>query len=398
MVKLSEKINYVGKIDWQLRKFHGEQLSTNRGSSYNAFLIKSEKNVLIDTVWTPFVAEFIDKLEQNIELNKIDYIIALHAEPDHSAALPDLLELIPDTPVYCTANAIKSLKGYYHKDWNFVPVKTGDVLSIGENDNLTFIEVPMLHWPDQLMAYFASEKTLFSSDIFGQHFSSELLFDENVDMDELLKEALKYYANIVVPYSKKAVSKLKELKELNIPIEIIAPAHGIVWKNNPNLILEKYEKWANNYQENQITIIYDTMYGSTRKMAEAITEGIRNIDNTSTIKLFNTANTDSSDIIMEIFRSKALLVGSPTYNSGILNSVAAIMEELKGIKLQNKKAATFSSFGWAPAATKVLSKLLEEANFSLMEPSATINVNWNPTKEDVKKCIEFGEQFADFIK
>ena len=256
----------------------------------------------------------------------------------------------------------------------------------------------MLHWPDQLMAYFAPEKTLFSSDIFGQHFSSELLFDENVDMDELLKEALKYYANIVVPYSKKAVSKLKELKELNIPIEIIAPAHGIVWKNNPNLILEKYEKWANNYQENQITIIYDTMYGSTRKMAEAITEGIRNIDNTSTIKLFNTANTDSSDIIMEIFRSKALLVGSPTYNSGILNSVAAIMEELKGIKLQNKKAATFSSFGWAPAATKVLSKLLEEANFSLMEPSATINVNWNPTKDVVKKCIEFGEQFADFIK
>ena len=397
MFKITDKIEFVGKIDWQLRKFHGEQLSTNKGSSYNAFLIKSEKNVLIDTVWRPFVSEFIDNLRKEIDLNKIDYIVALHAEPDHSSALPDLLELIPDTPVYCTANGIKSLKGYYHKDWNFVTVKTGDVLKIGNNENITFIEIPMLHWPDQMMAYYNADNVLFSSDAFGQHYSSEFMFDDKVDMYELLSEALKYYANIVAPYSVKVTQKLKELQGLNLPIKCIAPAHGVLWRNNINIILEKYAAWANSYQENQITIIYDSMYGSTRRMAESIAEGIRNKTPDVNLKLFNAATSDSSDIVMEVFKSKAILVGSSTYNSGILNSIAGILEEFKGMKMKNKKAAAFGSYGWAPMATKILNNLLKECNFILMDPSA-INAAWNPNSEDIAKCIEFGENFAEFVR
>ncbi len=396
MLKITNKVSYVGKIDWQLRKFHGEQLTTNRGSSYNSYLIQDKKNVLIDGVWGPFAKEFVDNLQKIIDIKSIDYIVALHAEPDHSSALADVLEIIPNTPVYCTANGVKSLKGYHHKDWNFVPVKTGDKLDIGASA-LTFIEAAMLHWPDQLMAYLDSDKILFSSDAFGQHFATEFMYDDCVDNSELIFEAMKYYANIVAPYSKKVTQKLEEIAKFNLPIGIIAPAHGVMWKHNPNLILEKYAKWANAYKENQITVVYDTMYGSTRRMAEVIAEGIREIDPSATIKLFHSSTADNSDIITEVFRSKAILVGSPTYNSGILNSTAAMLEELKGIRMQAKKAAAFGSYGWAANSAKIITKMLEESGFELPE-AASITANWNPDEAALVACFEFGKKFAAFAK
>lgn len=398
MFKITDRVDYVGKIDWQLRTFHGEQLTTNRGSSYNSYLIKDKKNVLIDTVWNPFSKEFIDNLEKAIGLKNIDYVIALHAEPDHSGALPYLMELIPDVPVYCTANGIKSLKGYYHKDWNFVPVKTGDVLDLGDS-KITFVEATMLHWPDQLMAYFDKDEILFSSDAFGQHFATEFMYDDakKIDMSELLFEAIKYYANIVAPYSSRVTQKLEEIKGFNLPVKIVAPSHGVMWRENPNLILEKYAKWADSYKEDQITIIYDTMYGSTRRMAECIAEGIRAVTPETTVKLFHFATADNSDVITEAFRSKAILVGSPTYNSGILSSIAALLEELKGMRLSGKKAAAFGSYGWAPISTKVIAKMLSDANFELMEPD-NVKASWNPTEEAIKECVEFGKKFAEFAK
>ncbi|MGI6369013.1 MAG: MBL fold metallo-hydrolase [Candidatus Kapaibacterium sp.] len=398
MFKITDRVDYVGKIDWQLRTFHGEQLTTNRGSSYNSYLIKDKKNVLIDTVWNPFSKEFIDNLEKAIGLKNIDYVIALHAEPDHSGALPYLMELIPDVPVYCTANGIKSLKGYYHKDWNFVPVKTGDVLDLGDS-KITFVEATMLHWPDQLMAYFDKDEILFSSDAFGQHFATEFMYDDakKIDMSELLFEAIKYYANIVAPYSSRVTQKLEEIKGFNLPVKIIAPSHGVMWRENPNLILEKYAKWADSYKEDQITIIYDTMYGSTRRMAECIAEGIRAVTPETTVKLFHFATADNSDVITEVFRSKAILVGSPTYNSGILSSIAALLEELKGMRLSGKKAAAFGSYGWAPISTKVIAKMLSDANFELMDPD-NVKASWNPNEEAIKECVEFGKKFAEFAK
>lgn len=398
MFKITDRVDYVGKIDWQLRTFHGEQLTTNRGSSYNSYLIKDKKNVLIDTVWNPFSKEFIDNLEKAIGLKNIDYVIALHAEPDHSGALPYLMELIPDVPVYCTANGIKSLKGYYHKDWNFVPIKTGDVLDLGDS-KITFVEATMLHWPDQLMAYFDKDEILFSSDAFGQHFATEFMYDDakKIDMSELLFEAIKYYANIVAPYSSRVTQKLEEIKGFNLPVKIVAPSHGVMWRENPNLILEKYAKWADSYKEDQITIIYDTMYGSTRRMAECIAEGIRAVTPETTVKLFHFATADNSDVITEAFRSKAILVGSPTYNSGILSSIAALLEELKGMRLSGKKAAAFGSYGWAPISTKVIAKMLSDANFELMDPD-NVKASWNPNEEAIKECIEFGKKFAEFAK
>jgi flavorubredoxin len=300
-------------------------------------------------------------------------------------------------PIYCTANGTKSLKGYYHKDWNFVPVKTGDKLNIGDDSNLTFIEAAMLHWPDQMMVYFDKDKILFSSDAFGQHFASEFIFDDKISISELYYESLKYYANIVAPYSKRVIAKIDEMESLNLPISIVAPSHGILWRNNPRYIIDKYYEWAHEYKQNLISIIYDTMYGSTRRMAEALAAGIQQQNGNIRVKLFNLSTADNSDVITETFCSKAILVGSPTYNNGILNSIAAYLEELKGIKLPNKKAAAFGSYGWASASPKIISQMLAESGFEMFEPNF-INANWNPTEENLNECMEFGFRFAEFCK
>jgi len=248
--KIKDNITWVGKTDWELRKFHGEELSTHRGSSYNSYLVREEKTVLIDTVWGPFDREFVQQLKQVIDLKKIDFVVANHGETDHSGSLPELMREIPGTPIYCTANAVKSLKGQYHQDWNFKVVKTGDKLNIGKKD-LIFIEAPMLHWPDSMFCYLTGDNVLFSNDAFGQHFCSELMYNDLVDQCELFQEAIKYYANILTPFSMLVDKKIKEVLALNLPVDMICPSHGIMWRNGPLQIVNKYVEWANSYQENQ---------------------------------------------------------------------------------------------------------------------------------------------------
>ena len=274
---INDKVMWVGKTDWELKKFHGNEFTTEKGSSDNSYLIRDEKNVLIDTVWLPYDREFVKNLKKEIDLDKIDYIIIQHGEVDHSGALMELMREIPNTPIYCTANGIKSLKGQYHMDWNFVPVKTGDKVNIGEN-TLTFIEAPMLHWPDTMFTYMDNEQILFSNDGFGQHLASEHLYADEVENADLFNQALTYYANILAPFGFMVKNKINEILNMNLPIKMICPSHGLIWRENPTQIVEKYLEWANNYQENQITIVYDTMWNSTRKMAEAIAKGIEKQD------------------------------------------------------------------------------------------------------------------------
>ena len=270
---INDKVTWVGKIDWELRNFHGYEYSVDRGSSYNSYLIRDEKTVLIDTVWKPFAKEFVENLKKEVDLNEIDYIVMNHGEIDHSGALPELMQEIPDTPIYCTANGIKSIKGHFHEDWNFIPVKTGDTLNIGQND-LVFVEARMLHWPDSMFTYMTNDNILFSNDAFGQHYASEYMYNDLVDPDELYSEAMKYYANILNPFSRLVTRKIEEVVKLDIPIDMICPSHGIIWRKDPLQIVEQYMKWAQDYQEDQITIIYDTMWDGTRRMAEALAEGI----------------------------------------------------------------------------------------------------------------------------
>ena len=388
--KLTSKVTWVGKVDWTLTKFHGEEYSTHKGSSYNSYLIHDQKTVLIDTVWQPYGKEFVKNLKQDTDLDKIDFIVANHAEIDHSGALVDLMREIPNTPIYCTANGIKILKGHYHQDWNFIPVKTGETLEIGES-KLVFVEAPMLHWPDTMFTYMTGENILFSNDAFGQHYASELLYNDKVDQAELFHEALKYYANILTPFSPFVIRKINEVLSLNLQVDMICPSHGIIWRDNPTQIVSQYLKWADQYQENQITLIYDSMWESTRKMAEGIIRGIQKADRTVTIKLCNAAKDDKNDILYEVFKSKAILLGSSTINNGFLYSIGGLTEMMRGLKFKGKKAAAFGSYGWSGEAVKQLNELLKAAGFELVNDG--IRTLWVPDAKSEQECAEFGEQF-----
>lgn len=299
---------------------------------------------------------------------------------------------IPDTPIYCTANGVKSLKGHYHRDWNFVTVRTGDTLDLGEC-KLVFVEAPMLHWPDSMFCYMTEENILFSNDGFGQHYASEFLFNDTVDQAELYAEALKYFANILTPFSGFVIKKINEILDLGLPVDMICPSHGVIWRDDPLQIVRKYLEWADGYKENQITLVYDTMWDGTRKMAEAIAEGIRLADPYVKVKLFNASKTDKNDILTEIFKSKTVLFGSPTINNGLLYSVSGILEMCRGLKFKGKKAAAFGCYGWSGESVRLITKALGECKFDIINDG--IRASWVPDSTAIEACIEFGKEIAN---
>lgn len=389
--KISEKVTWVGKIDWQLHTFHGDELSTSHGSSYNAYLIRDQKTVLVDTVWEPYDKEFVARLKEEIDLKEIDYIVMNHCEIDHSGALPELMREIPDTPIYCTKAGENILKGHYHQNWNFINVKTGDTLKIGES-TLTFFEAPFLHWPDTMFTYLDSEQILFTNDAFGQHYATESLFNDLNCRCEIQEEAIKYYANIVTPFGLHVKNRIAALSKMNWPIKMILTSHGVSWRNNPMEIVEQYLKWADDYQENQITLIYDTMWNSTRIMAESIAQGIIEADPQVKVKLINCAKGDKSDILTQVFKSKAILVGSCTYNGGYLYSVAGMLEIIRGSKFKKKSAAAFGSYGWSGEAVKLINEELVRGGFQLVNDG--LRLQWIPDEEKIEQCRQYGRDFV----
>ena len=390
--KITDRVTWVGKVDWELTHFHGDELSTHRGSSYNSYLVRDEKVALIDTVWQPYDREFVSHLAEETDLHKIDYVVMNHNEVDHSGALPELMREIPGTPIYCTAKGEAILRGHYHEDWNFVNVKSGDTLPLGST-RLTFIEASMLHWPDTMFTYFSGDGgILFSNDGFGQHYATESLYNDCVDSSELFYEAMKYYANILNTYSPIALRKVNEVVAMDLPLAMICPSHGVIWRDNPGQIVEKYLQWAADYQEDRVTIVYDTMWQSTRLMGEAIAEGIREASPATEVKLFNAALTDKNDITTEVFRSKALLVGSPTINYGLSYAIDGLLGMMKGLKFRKKKAAAFGSYGWSGEGTKLISAALQGAGFELVDEG--IRALWVPDNDVLQQCREYGRNFA----
>ena len=393
--RITDKVTWVGKIDWELKTFHGDELSTFSGSSYNAYLIRDEKTVLIDTVWGPYDKEFVSRLKEEINLQEIDYVVMQHNESDHSGALLELMREIPDVPIYCTKKGEGILRGLYHQDWNYVNVKTGDTLEIGES-TLTFIEASMLHWPDTMFTYMSGENILFSNDGFGQHYASEMLYADKENMEKIIEEAEKYYCNILNPFSMFVTKKVNEVLSMNLPLDIVAPSHGVCWRGEDiNKIVELYLKWADSYQEDRITILYDTMWQSTRHMAQAMAYGIQKKSPETTVKLMNISKEDKNDVLVEVFKSKAILVGSPTINNGYSYAIAGILEMIKGLKFKNKKAAAFGSYGWSGEACKMISEHLEDAGFQVVNEG--LRVQWAPDEESTKNCREFGESFATLV-
>ena len=380
-------VSWIGYIDWELESFHGDDYSIMNGSSQNAYLIEEGKTVLVDTIWTPHRFDFVDNLKKEIDLSKIDAVIANHGECDHSGALTALMAEIPNVPIYCTANAVKSIEGQYGKrGWNFHVVKTGDSLDIGNGKKLVFVEMRMLHWPDSMATYMTGDNILFSNDAFGQHYAVEELFNDKADQCLLWKEAMKYFANILNPFAPILTKKLEEITALNLPIDIIATSHGAIWRYDPLQIVKKYAEWANAYQEDQVTVAYDTMWEGTTKIAHEIADEIKRQSPSTVVKVFNVAKADKNEVMTEVFRSKAIAVGSPTVGNSIISSVAGWIEFAKQLKFKKKKAAAFGCYGWSGESVKILQEKLKDAGFTVIDEN--IRAMWKATPEDLAKIPE----------
>ncbi|MDC7951565.1 rubredoxin [Methanomassiliicoccaceae archaeon COG_1] len=375
-------VSWVGYMDWELESFHGDEYSIDNGSSQNAYLIEEEKVVLMDTVWTPHRFDFVENLRKEIDLKKIDIIVVNHGECDHSGSLTAIMDEVPGTPIYCTASAVKSIEGQFGKrGWDFHVVKTGDSLDIGNGKRLIFVEMKMLHWPDSMATFLTGDNVLFSMDAFGQHYSVEELYADLADQGVLWREAMKYYANILNPFSPVLLKKLKEMEGFNLDIEMVAPAHGAIWRKDPTQIIRKYAEWADAYQEDQVTVAYDTMWEGTAKIAHAISEEVHRQSPNTVVKVFNIAKADKNDIMTEVFKSKAICVGSPTVVGRILSSVAGWMEMLGQLRFRNKRAAAFGCYGWSGESVRILQEKLREAGFDVIDEN--VRSNWNPEEGDL---------------
>jgi anaerobic nitric oxide reductase flavorubredoxin len=392
-VKVLENIFWVGVVDWNIRHFHGFTYSTQRGTTYNAYLIVDKKVALVDTVQHPFADEMIERIKEIIDPSKIDYVIANHVESDHSGSIREILRLAPNATVVGTANCQAGLEKHYFGNWKFQTVKTGDTLSLGDR-TLTFLEAPMLHWPDTMFTYIEKDALLLSNDGFGQHLASSKRFDDEVDQNVLMWEAAKYYANILWLYSSVVIRKIEEVQKLGLKIDMIAPSHGMIWRKNPMKIVSAYLKWAKGEADKKVIIVYDTMWESTEKMAKAMLEGISSEG--VEVKLYRLPFSDKGDIIGEMLETKGLLVGSATINNGVLPTVAPFLREMEGLRPKNKLAAAFGSYGWGGGATVTIEKTLKSAGMELVAPAIT--VKWVPDKTELQKCYEYGQEFAKKIK
>ncbi len=393
VTELSSGVYWVGVTDWGIRRFHGYELSVHRGTTYNAYLILDEKTVLVDTVWGVHSAEFLARLKEVVDPATIDYVVVNHAEPDHSGSLPDLMRLCPKATLVVSKNGATSVPGHYHQPWQFKVVKTGDRLNIGKND-LVFIEAPMLHWPDSMFTYLTGKNILMSNDGFGQHYATAFRYNDEVCQDELYQEALKYYANILTPTSDRVLKKIDEILAMNVPVDMIAPSHGVIWRKDPLQIVKKYQEWAAQTPGRRAVIIYDSMWNATERMAKAIGEGLaeKGIDNT----IYHGALSDANDIMVEIFRAGLVVIGSCTHNSGVLPSLAKILEEMRGLKFRNKVGAAFGSYGWSGESVKEIEEHFRKC--SIPVACEGIRVKWQPREEDLAACREFGRRLSDSLK
>jgi anaerobic nitric oxide reductase flavorubredoxin len=293
-IEIKKGIYWVGVVDWNMRSFHGHTYTTKRGTTYNSYLIVDDKVALVDTVYGPFAQEFIGKIKDIIAPEKIDYVIANHVETDHSGSMPALMKLCPKAKVYCTQKCKEGLYRNYYENWDFNIVKTGDTLNLGKRA-LTFIEAPMIHWPDSMFTYCGEEELLMPNDAFGQHYATSERFDDETDQCALMDEAAKYYGNILWPLGSIIARKLEEIVKMNISIKMIAPSHGIIWRKDPVKIVNAYVTWAKNTVTPKVVMAYETMWKSTEKMARKILEGIK--DAGVDARLYNIAESDRTEII-----------------------------------------------------------------------------------------------------
>ena len=386
-VEISKGIYSLRAIDWNIRDFHG--YSVYQGTTYNAYLIIDDKIALIDSVKKEFAEELIVGISQLVDPKSIDMVISNHTEMDHSGGLPRVMHRIgEDKPLYCSKIGHKNLSRHFPQKWHYQPIENGGELGLGKN-TLHFMETRMLHWPDSMFTYLKEKKILFSSDAFGQHYAGLEMFDDEIG-EAIVPHALKYFANILLPYTSLILDLVDKVQEMNLPLEMICPDHGIVWRKDPEKIINNYVKWSLQEPTRKALVIYDTMWHSTEIMARTIVEslGQEGVD----ARPMHLRSCHRSDIITEVIDAGAVIVGSPTLNNGPFPTVSDFMTYMKGLRPKNKVAAAFGSYGWSGEAVKLITRELKEMEFELVDPG--LRIQYVPDDKGIQACHELGKKIA----
>jgi len=391
-VEIKEDLYWVGAVDWEIRDFHG--YSTKKGTTYNAFLAMDEKVALFDTVKKPFRSDLLHNIRRVTDPAKIDYLVINHVEMDHTRCLPDVIELAKPEKIVCSAMGKKAMLDHFHRDdWPYEVVKSGDTIELGKR-SVQFLETRMLHWPDSMFSYLPEDRFLISSDAFGQHWATSERFDDEVDGSELFMHAAKYYANILLPYSALVQKLLKNVQDMGLALDMIAPDHGLIWRSQPQKILEAYGHWSGQETRPKALIIYDTMWQSTETMAKAILDGL--VQEGISCQLLHLEGSHRSDVMTEALDAKALIFGSATLNNGMLPRMADMLNYMKGLRPADRIGAVFGSYGWSGEAVKHMNAVLEETKFRVVGPG--VSARYVPTHDDLRKCVDLGREIGKAVK
>lgn len=388
-IEIAEGIYDVGVNDWNIEDFHG--YSTPLGTSYNAFLIIDEKVALIDTVKKEFADQLLNNISQIIDPRKIDYMISNHTEMDHSGSLARVMHRIgEEKPLYCSKMGAKSLAKHFPQNWNYHAVQEGEELCLGKR-TLTFLETRMLHWPDNMFTYLKAEKILFSSDAFGQHYAGFEKFDDVIG-DAIMPHAQKYYANILMLYGSHTLKLIDRVTDLGLEFDMVCPDHGVIWRKDPGKIINAYAQWSRQTPKRKAVVVYDTMWHSTEKMADAVASGL-NAEGIAVRPMY-LRKWHRSDIMTEVLDAKAVVVGSPTLNNGLFPTVSDFLTYMKGLKPLNKIGAAFGSYGWSGEAPKLINQELEAMKFDILEP---VKHQYIPDNNALEASYELGRAIGKAI-
>lgn len=360
-IKIRDHIYSVGALNPDIEIFHGYK--TPFGVTYNTYLIQDgDTNILVDNVKEDFTDAFIRNIEEIVPLEKIDILIQNHIEPDHSGSLPAIAARIPNAKIYCTAGAKKGMIAYYGSDFNCHVIKPNETLSTGKY-TFRFLPAPMVHWPDSMLTYLEEEKILFSNDAFGQHVCVGCTYDDELGYDRLMERAANYYGNIVLPFGAQ-VQKLGALIA-DLDIEMICPAHGVILRTYAKDVVAAYTRWSKNEcNENQVVVVYDTMWGATKKMAHEIAEEYRTQG--KDVRIHCLSDSHYSEVMGDVLEAKYIFIGASTLNRGVMPTVAAFMTYMKGLSPKNRIGMAFGSYGWSGESIGQAEEVMKDLGWEIL--------------------------------
>ena len=393
---LKDDIYWVGAIDWDVRDFHGYE--TLRGSTYNAYLIDDEKVTLVDGSRAGFGPELLERVASIVDPASVEYFVINHIEMDHSGAIPWIIQQMKPARIFASKRAKEGLLRHYAAEgadqWDITVVSSGDELKLGRH-TLSFLEAPMVHWPDSMFTYVKEAKVLLPNDAFGQHLATSARFADECDLDVVMDEASRYYANILMPFGGPISKTLAKVAELGLEVDVIGPSHGVMWRRPEDVarIIDAYGRWTRMEAATRVALIYDTMWHSTEKMTRAIEEGIA--QEGVECQVMRVSTSSLADCAQAVLLSRGFLIGSPTLNNNLFPAVAAFLAYIKGLRPKERVTGAYGSFGWSGGAAKLVDADLRALGLDCVDP---LEVKFVPDAADLDVCVEFGREVARRVK